>query len=87
MNASPSIGAGELLIMGFIFVVLIVCCVLPFWRICSKAGYPGALALLILVPVANLGLLFFLAFGRWPIEQRLEELSAAGSGRTPPGSS
>ena len=39
----------------------------PAWRICQKAGVPGALALLALVPLANIGLLFFLAFAEWPV--------------------
>jgi hypothetical protein len=38
----------------------------PAWRICSRAGFPGALGLLIVVPVANLVLLYVLAFVEWP---------------------
>jgi hypothetical protein len=44
--------------------------ILPAWRICSKAGYPGWLALLFLLPIANLVLLYFLAFAEWPLERR-----------------
>ena len=40
--------------------------VLPFWLIFQKAGYPGALSLLMLVPVVHIVLLFFLAFADWP---------------------
>lgn len=54
--------AGQWLWMIFIAVVVVV----PVWRICKRAGYPGALGLLILVPLLNLGLLYFLAFARWP---------------------
>lgn len=36
--------------------------VIPMWRICERLGYPGALSLLALVPILNLGLLYFLAF-------------------------
>jgi hypothetical protein len=43
-------------------VVLIVW---PAWRICSRAGFPGALGLLIMVPLLNLVLLYVLAFGEW----------------------
>jgi hypothetical protein len=51
--------------MGFaVFGVLLT--VLPFWKICTKAGFPGPLALLMLVPVANIVLLFYLAFAAWP---------------------
>lgn len=44
-------------------VVLIVW---PVWRICSRAGFPGALGLLIVVPFVNLVLLYVLAFAKWP---------------------
>jgi hypothetical protein len=44
--------------------------ILPAWRICFKAGYPGWLALLFLLPIANLVLLYFLAFAEWPLERR-----------------
>jgi hypothetical protein len=40
--------------------------VIPFWKICSKAGFPGALSLLMLVPIANIVLPFYVAFAQWP---------------------
>ena len=40
--------------------------VIPFWRICQRAGYPGWLGLLILIPVVNLLFLYFMAFSDWP---------------------
>lgn len=40
--------------------------VVPFWRICLRAGHPGWLGILILIPVVNLAFLYFLAFSRWP---------------------
>lgn len=46
--------------------VALVVSVLPFWFICKKAGFHGALSLLMLVPVANLVLPFVLAFAEWP---------------------
>lgn len=44
--------------------------VIPLWRIVAKAGYPGALALLGLIPGVNLILLWIFAFVRWPVESR-----------------
>jgi hypothetical protein len=41
--------------------------VLPFWFIFSKAGYSKWLSLLMLVPVANMVLLYYFAFSTWPI--------------------
>ncbi len=40
--------------------------VIAFCKICSKAGFPGALGLLMFVPIANIILLFYLAFADWP---------------------
>ena len=45
------------------FLVLVL---LPFWRICTKAGYSGWLSLLVLIPLANLIFLYFLGFSDWP---------------------
>ncbi|WP_353623147.1 hypothetical protein [Halospina sp. K52047b] len=45
--------------MGIILVV-------PFWKLTTRAGYPGPLALLILVPLVNLAFIYFLAFSSWP---------------------
>ncbi len=40
--------------------------VLPFFRICTKAGYSGWLSLLILIPIVNMGFVYFLGFSEWP---------------------
>ncbi len=47
-------------------LVMAAVVVIPFWRICSKAGYPGLLSLLILNPLVNVVFLYFLAFSQWP---------------------
>ena len=62
-----TIGLPELIVLlVFVFVM-----VLPFWKIFEKAGYPAALSLLMLIPVFNLVMLFFLAFSNWPIFRRV----------------
>ena len=50
-------------------LVMALIVVVPFWRICIKAGYSGWLSLLILIPIANLVLLYFLAFSNWPAQR------------------
>lgn len=52
----------------FLFVALAVTVllVIVFWRIYAKAGFPGVLGLLMLVPGVNLGAMAFLAFAEWP---------------------
>jgi len=50
-----------------IFVFVVYC----HWRICSKAGYSGALSLLTLVPlIGSIILMLILAFGKWPIKRQ-----------------
>jgi len=56
----PNVGFPELLLLGWLIVVL------PFWRIFSKAGYPGWYSLSQLVPILNVVALFYLAFAEWP---------------------
>jgi hypothetical protein len=48
----------------FIIVGLII--VLPFWMIFRKAGFPGPLAILMIIPFVNVFMIFFLAFAEWP---------------------
>ena len=57
------LGAFELfiIIIGMALVIVV-----PFWRIFSKAGFPGALSLLMLIPLVNLVMIFVLAFADWP---------------------
>jgi len=65
-----------LFIMFVLFMVLIVAAikVLIFCKIFSKAGYCWAFGLLILVPIANIIMAFFLAFADWPIRKQLRLL-------------
>ena len=62
--------------MFMLFMVLIAVAikVLIFCKIFSKAGYCWALGLLILVPIANIIMAFFLAFADWPIRKELRLL-------------
>lgn len=48
--------------------------IIVWWRIFAKAGYSGAMGLLMFVPIANIIVLLILAFGRWPIEEELDRL-------------
>lgn len=57
-------------------VILLFSAIIPlaFWKICAKTGFPGVLGLLMLVPVANIILLLYLAFTDWPIQKELNQL-------------
>ena len=50
-----------------IFATLVV---LPFWKICKKAGHPGIMALMIFVPLLNVIFIYWLAFADWPSIKR-----------------
>ncbi len=62
------IGVPELFIVGFLWLLILW----PWWRIFSKAGYPGWFAFSQLIPLLNLIALFYLAFSEWPSRRRLD---------------
>ncbi len=47
----------------------------PFWKIFSKAGFPGPLSLCMAVPVLNLIILYYVAFARWPAHKQSDRAS------------
>jgi hypothetical protein len=47
---------------------------LIFCKIFSKAGFSWALGLLILVPIANIIIAFYLAFADWPVQKEVRQL-------------
>jgi hypothetical protein len=51
-----------------IFVVLPIF-LIPYWKIFSKAGFAGALSLLMIIPLVNLIVLYVVAFSEWKMEQ------------------
>jgi glycerol-3-phosphate acyltransferase PlsY len=64
------LGFPELLVI----LVLWLICLLPFYKIFSKAGYPGLLCLTLIVPLLNVIMLLFLAFSEWPVLKELQAL-------------
>jgi hypothetical protein len=63
-----------ILVSGIVGLVSIIFTVIIYWRIFAKAGYSGALGLLMFVPIANIVMLCILAFGEWPIYRELNYL-------------
>ena len=43
-----------------------------WWKIFKKAGYHPASGILMVVPIANIVMLFFLTFAKWPLQERVE---------------
>ena len=63
------LGLGSLLMFGIVVVHLLTALVLiiPTWRICTRAGFSGALSLFHLVPViGSFIVMALLAFSDWP---------------------
>ena len=63
------IGLGSLVALGFAVVHVLVALVLiiPTWRICTRAGFSGALSLFHLVPlIGSFIVMGVLAFTDWP---------------------
>jgi hypothetical protein len=57
--------------VGLAVLVLAIIC---WWKIFEKAGYGGAMGLLMAVPIVNLVMFLVLAFGEWPVVQEMRRL-------------
>ncbi|MEJ2704526.1 MAG: hypothetical protein P8Z79_19000 [Sedimentisphaerales bacterium] len=72
------VGVGAFPLFGVFFVALALLVIVPIKILIScmifhKAGYSWALGLLMLVPIANIILIFVLAFGDWPVRRELRQ--------------
>jgi hypothetical protein len=56
----------HLLVIFFLIPFFLAVAIVPYWKIFEKAGFAPALSLLMLVPLVNVAVLFFLAFAEWP---------------------
>jgi hypothetical protein len=56
--------------LGIYWLIIAIIAVVPFWRICNRAGHSPWLSLLILLPLANLAFIYYLAFSEWPSERK-----------------
>ena len=70
----------------FVFIAAIIAFLIFVWgTIFKKAGYSFWLALLMIVPLANLIWLLIFAFSTWPIQRELDAYRSRG-GYPPQGS-
>jgi hypothetical protein len=56
-----------------VLLILLPIPIIPFWHIFKKAGFAPLLSLLIVFPLINLVVLYYVAFSPWkalPIEQK-----------------
>ncbi|QHQ34617.1 hypothetical protein [Algicella marina] len=54
-------------VLGFLVTLLLL--VPPFWKLWSRTGHSGLWSLLMLIPLVNIIMPFWLAFKRWPSEE------------------
>jgi uncharacterized membrane protein YhaH (DUF805 family) len=57
------------IVLVIVAIKLLICC-----KIFANAGYSWALGLLILIPIVNIIMAFFLAFADWPVNKELRAL-------------
>jgi uncharacterized membrane protein YhaH (DUF805 family) len=60
--------------MHLLVILFIVALIVPWIQIFRKAGYSGWLSILFLVPLANIIILFWFAFSKWPLQKEVEKL-------------
>jgi uncharacterized membrane protein YhaH (DUF805 family) len=72
-----------------LFAATLIVLAIAFYRLYQKAGFSGAIGLLMLIPVVNLGVALYLAFAEWPVLAELARVkllaaSAAFAATTDP---
>lgn len=55
-----------LLLMPIIWAIMLAVIIFPHWKIFQRAGYSGAMSLLLIVPLVNIIVMFWFAFTEWP---------------------
>ncbi len=73
-EAAPMVGAVFMLFFLLIILFIMILMVYVYCRIFSKTGFCWALGLLMFVPIANIIMLFVLAFADWPVLRELRQL-------------
>jgi uncharacterized membrane protein YhaH (DUF805 family) len=73
-EVTPAFAIVFALLAAFIVLVIVAIKLLICCKIFSKAGYSWAFGLLMLIPIANIIMAFFLAFADWPVQKELRRL-------------
>jgi hypothetical protein len=81
-HAAPVFVALIVIFATLLALVMIAIKVLIFCKIFGKAGYSWALGLLMLVPIANIIMAFFIAFADWPVCKELRRLKQQQGSQT-----
>ena len=69
-----------------LFTVTLIVLAIAFYRLYQKAGFSGAIGLLMLVPVVNLAVALYLAFAEWPVLAELARVKLLAASAAAPAS-
>jgi hypothetical protein len=81
LGALGGLLAGGIVVFILIFLVMALLPIIAYWKIFAKTGNPGAIALLLLIPLVNLIVLYWMALGDWPA---LRQTGFSPGGYPPP---
>ncbi len=73
-HIEPIVAITIAFIVAFIFLALVAIKLLIICKIFANAGYSWALGLLMLIPIVNIIMMFYLAFADWPVNKELRLL-------------
>jgi len=60
-----------IILLGLATTTMII---VSWWRIYTRIGWSPFLALLMPIPIGGVVVVMYVAFSRWPIEERMEAL-------------
>lgn len=72
-NLNSLIGGSLITFLIGIGISLLIT-IIVWWVIFAKAGYPGALSILMIIPLVNLIVFLVFLFGDWPVRKELRAL-------------
>ena len=73
LGATPGGPLAGIVIVALLAVTLLILA-FAFYKLYAKAGFSGAIGLLMLVPIVNLGVALYLAYATWPIQTELQRV-------------
>ena len=71
---------GAVLFGMIIYLAIFIIFVAAYWQMFKKAGYSGALSLLLLVPLVNIVMILWFGFSEWPVVRENRELRSRMTG-------
>ncbi|MBN2581937.1 MAG: hypothetical protein JXL80_02640 [Planctomycetes bacterium] len=71
-------------ILSIISLAMTILLLVIFCKLFQKMGHHWALGFLVLLPLAWIAILIYMAFSRWPVLEELDRLRSAAGGGAPP---